>query len=81
MEVHELKGEQMQIKHCEFDQPVEKRSSTALYSGMFNEDVGFRFLVDVKVTDRQDVESMLKLFERATTDFKEVWQKVLANLR
>jgi glucan biosynthesis protein len=70
----------MEIKQCEFDQPVEKRSSTGFYKGMFNEDVGFRFLVDVKVTDRKDVESRLKLFELATTSFKETWQNVLAKL-
>jgi hypothetical protein len=70
----------METKQCEFDGPDEKRRSTGLYPGMFNEDVGFRFLVDVKVTDRKDVEEMLKLFEKATTDFKETWNKVLADL-
>jgi len=70
----------METKQCEFDEPLENRTSTGLYPGMFNEDVGFRFLVDVKVTDRKDVESMLKLFEQATTNFKETWQKVLAKL-
>ena len=39
---------------------------------MFNEDVTFQFEVDVKVTDRNGLESMLKLFERVTTDFKAV---------
>jgi hypothetical protein len=48
---------------------------------MFNEDVTFQFEVDVKVTDRKDLESMLKLFERATTDFKAAWQKNLDELR
>ena len=70
----------MEIKKCQFDQPVEKRYSTGLYKGMFNEDVTFQFEVDVKVTDRKDLESMLTLFERATTDFKAVWQKKLDEL-
>lgn len=70
----------MEIKQCEFDLPVENRRSTGFYRGMFNEDVGFRFLVDVKTTDRKELEEMLKLFERATADFKEAWQKKLAEL-
>ena len=67
----------MEIKQCQFDCPIEKRSSTSFYRGMFNEDVTFHFDVNVKVTDRKDVESMLKLFEQATTDFKATWQKKL----
>ena len=47
---------------------------------MFNEDVGFHFEVEVKGTDRKDIEDMLKLFERATTDFKKTWQEKLASL-
>lgn len=71
----------MEIKKCEFVQPVEKRYSTGLYKGMFDEDVSFHFEVVVKGTDRKDIEAMLKLFERATTDFKETWQKKLSDLR
>lgn len=70
----------MEIKKCQFTQPVEKRYSTALYRGMFNDDVAFEFEVDVKVTDRKDLESMLKLFELATTDFKKVWREKLDKL-
>jgi hypothetical protein len=70
----------LEIKKCQFVQPVEKRYSTGLYRGMFNEDVTFEFEVDVKVTDRADLESMLKLFERATTDFKTIWQEKLDKL-
>jgi hypothetical protein len=70
----------MEIKTCEFDCPVEKRSSTGIHKGMFNEDVGFRFAVEIKGTDRKDIEDMLKLFERTATDFKETWQKKLASL-
>src|SRR5579864_6027144 len=40
----------MKIKECEFDCPVEKRSSTGLHKGMFNEDVGFRFEVEINGT-------------------------------
>jgi hypothetical protein len=67
----------MDIKKCEFDQPVEKMSSTGLYKGMFNEDVGFRFEVDLKVTDPKEVEEMLKLFNRTAADFNETWKKLL----
>jgi len=35
----------MEIKKCQFVQPVEKRYSTGLYRGMFNEDVTFQFEV------------------------------------
>jgi hypothetical protein len=48
---------------------------------MFNEDVGFRFEVEIKGTDRKDIEDMLKLFEQTATDFKETWQKKLASLK
>lgn len=70
----------MEIKKCEFDAPVEKVSSTGLHPRMFNQDVGFRFEVDIKVTERKEIEEMLNLFERATTDFKETWRKKLADL-
>jgi hypothetical protein len=35
----------MEIKKWQFVQPVEKRYSTGLYRGMFNEDVTFQFEV------------------------------------
>lgn len=70
----------MEIKKCQFDCPVEKRYSTGLYKGMFDEDVDFHFEVTVKGTDRRDIEDMLKLFEKATSDFKQTWQKKLAEL-
>jgi hypothetical protein len=79
IEPHEEGG--MEIKKCEFDCPVEKRSSTGLHKGMFNEDVGFRFEVEIKGTDQKDIEDMLKLFEQTATDFKETWQKKLASLK
>jgi glucan biosynthesis protein len=70
----------MEIKQCEFDKPAEKRSSTSLSPRMFNEDVGFRFEVNIKVTDRKQIEEMLKLFEQAAEDFKETWSKKMAGL-
>ena len=70
----------MDIKECEFDDVDGKKISTGLMPRMFNQDVGFRFKVNVKTTDRKEVEAMLKLFEQATTGFKETWQKVLADL-
>jgi hypothetical protein len=66
----DISGGIMEIKKCQFDQLVEKRYSTGLYKGMFNEDVTFQLEVEVKGTDRKDTEDMLKLFQRATTDFK-----------
>ena len=71
----------MEIKKCEFDAPIEKLSSTGLHPKMFNQDVGFRFEVDIKVTDRKEIEEMLTLFERETEDFKETWRKKLADLK
>jgi hypothetical protein len=70
----------MEIKKCEFDCPVENRKSTGLHKGMFDEDVGFRFEVTIKGTDRKEIEDMLKLFERTATDFKETWQKKLGSV-
>jgi hypothetical protein len=70
----------MEIKKCEFNEPVENRSSTGLHKGMFDEDVRFRFEVKIKGTERKDIEDMLKLFERAATDFKETWRKKLVSL-
>jgi hypothetical protein len=69
----------MEIKKCDFDGPRQPGSSTGLHERMSNQDVGFRFEVDINVTDRKDIQEMLKLFERATTDFKETWRKVLAD--
>ena len=37
---------------------------------MLNEDVTFLFEVDVKVTDRKDLESMLKLFRASDDGFQ-----------
>lgn len=70
----------MEIKKCEFNAPVEQISSTGLHPRMFNQDVGFRFEVDIKVTERKEIEEMLNLFERTTTEFKETWRKKLADL-
>jgi hypothetical protein len=67
----------VEIKMCEFDQPVKGKVSTGIYEGMFNQDVGFRFQVNVKVTDRKDIEEMLELFNRAVADFNDVWKKAL----
>lgn len=67
----------MEIKKCEFDHPVERKSSTGVYSGMFNEDVGFRFQVRVRVTDPKDVKEMLNLFNKAAADFNDTWKKVM----
>jgi len=70
----------MKIKKCAFDERSKLVSSTGIHDGMFNQDVGFRFEVDIKVTDRKDIEAMLKLFDEAATGFKETWGKVLADL-
>ena len=71
----------MDIKQCEFDAPVEKRSSTGIYEGMFNENVGFRFEVEIDSTKRKHVEEMLNRFEKMANDFKETWQTKLASIR
>lgn len=70
----------MKIVRCEFTRPVEKRSSTGLYRGMFNENVRLEFEVEVDSTKRKDIEEMLTLFEKTTADFKETWQKKRASL-
>jgi hypothetical protein len=70
----------IRIKKCEFTEPVEKRSSTGLHKGMFNEDVAFRFEVEIEGTDRKHIEEMLNLFDRAAAGFKETWQKKLQSL-
>ena len=75
------KDERMKIVKCAFTQPVEKRSSTALYPGMFNEKVSLAFEVEIDSTKRKHIEEMLTLFEKAAADFKETWQEKLATLQ
>jgi hypothetical protein len=67
----------VEIKKCEFDHPAREKSSTGLYPGIFSEDVGFRFQVNVKVTDPKDVEEMLELFNRAAADFNDTWKRAM----
>jgi hypothetical protein len=78
--VEPQEDERMKIVKCKFTQPVEKRSSTGLYPGMFNENVSLEFEVEINSTKREHIEEMLNLFERAAADFKETWQKKLAGL-
>jgi len=79
--VQPREDKRMKIEKCTFTEPVEKRSSTGIYRGMFNEDVSFEFEVEIDSTKRGHLEEMLSLFEKATTGFKETWQKKLASLR
>jgi hypothetical protein len=70
----------MEIKAAEFDSPITNRTSSGIHEKMFNQDVGFRFLVDVKYTDRKDLESMMKLFDKMAADFKKDWQAKIDEL-
>ena len=70
----------MKVKTCEFNGPDGMHRSTSLSSNMFNQDVWLRFEVGIKGTDRIDIESMLNLFEETATEFRETWQKTLAEL-
>jgi hypothetical protein len=79
--VEPQKENKMKIGECGFSHPVEKRSSTGIFRDMFNEDVSFEFNVEVDSTDRKHLEEMLHLFEKMSSEFKEVWQKQLASLK
>ena len=66
----------MDIKKCEFDCPVKDRKMLGgLHDRMFNQDVGFRFEVNVKTTDPKEIQEMLQLFNKAAADFNETWHK------
>ena len=67
----------MEIKDCTFTCPVEKHSSTGLHRGMFDEDVRFELNVRIDSSKRQHIEEMLRLFEKMSSSFKEVWEKKL----
>jgi hypothetical protein len=69
----------METSKCEFDLPIEHRSSTGLHPGMFDQDVGFRFEVNVKTTEPDDVKTMLDAFKKATADFLDAWGSIAAN--
>jgi hypothetical protein len=71
----------MEIKKCEFTQPVEKRSSSGLHRGMFDEDVRFELNVTIDSSEREHLEEMLRLFEKMSSSFKEVWGAKLASMK
>ena len=76
----------MRIKKLEFNGPVEQRSSTGLHAGgihspLFDEDVFFKFEVQIDGSKRDAVEQLLLEFDRASAKFKEVWQKKLETLQ
>lgn len=60
---------------------MEKRSSTGLHRGMFDEDVKFEFNVKIDSSKRGHLEEMLRLFEKMSSSFEEVWQKKLESLK
>ena len=71
----------MEIKECRFTNPVEKRRSTSLHEGMFDEDVSFEFKVTVNSLKREHLEEMLRLFEQMSSEFKDVWQTKLVEMK
>lgn len=48
---------------------------------MFDEDVKFEFNVKIDSSKRGHLEEMLRLFEKMSSSFEEVWQKKLESLK
>lgn len=63
----------MKIDKCEFDARTETRSTGGLMPGIFSQDVGFRFKVNIHATDPKEIDEMLTLFNKAAADFNETW--------